>query len=119
MLNILFEQDKFEKSKPIALELISLTKAFQNRSMQPSGLEAPETMLTMTFTCPSCKNTLPVIKRLAVTGTGLTKIMDLQKNHLLSVSCQLCGLCQIYDTDIIEGKGTRLSNFVDLLIKMV
>ncbi|MNP82947.1 hypothetical protein D3C76_1817380 [compost metagenome] len=39
-----------------------------------------------------------------MTGTGLSKLLDIQHHHYLFVSCTDCGFVEVYDPNILRGK---------------
>lgn len=50
-----------------------------------------------------------------MTGTGLSKIFDIQYNHYLFVSCTQCGHVEVYNPDILRGKKSgELGTILDL-----
>lgn len=55
------------------------------------------------YRCAKCGGEDCIVKRVAVTGTGLSKIFDIQHNHYLFVSCEQCGSVDIYDPDVLLG----------------
>lgn len=68
------------------------------------------------FKCSKCKETDCGIKEVAMTGTGLSKLFDIQHNHYLFVSCLNCGFVEIYDPNVLEGKKTgKLGSIMDVL----
>ncbi len=69
--------------------------------------------ITARFVCPKCGKHGASVKRFAATGTGLSKLLDLQHNTFLAASCTNCGFTEIYNPEIIEGKS-NLGNVLDL-----
>jgi|Deesub1362A_J573_1020465.scaffolds.fasta_scaffold01992_8 hypothetical protein len=68
------------------------------------------------FKCPKCRRIGGTVKKLAMTGTGLSKIFDIQMNKYLFVSCNSWGYTEVYNQSIIEGKeGMSASDILDLL----
>ncbi len=55
------------------------------------------------FKCPKCQNRGAVTKRLSMTGTGLSKLLDIQMNKYLFVSCSRCGYSEVYNLRILRG----------------
>ncbi|SDT50911.1 Predicted nucleic-acid-binding protein, contains Zn-ribbon domain [Paenibacillaceae bacterium GAS479] len=78
-------------------------------------VENPEAYLLSKFICRGCGGSEASAEEVAMTGTGLSKIMDLQHNHYLFVSCLNCGLVDVYDPDVLlrRASGTT-SNILDL-----
>lgn len=62
-----------------------------------------EEMISNHYRCPKCKHDECNVKEVAMTGTGLSKLMDIQYNHYLFVSCLNCANVVIYDPDILRG----------------
>jgi predicted nucleic-acid-binding Zn-ribbon protein len=68
------------------------------------------------FKCSKCTGTDCTVKEVAMTGTGLSKLFDIQHNHFLFVSCTSCGFVEVYDPDVLQGlKSGRLGTVMDIL----
>jgi len=75
-----------------------------------------ESILRERFTCTKCGGSHCDIKEVAMTGTGLSKILDVQYNHFLFVSCMQCGYVEIYNPNILAGKNRgSLGTIMDIL----
>ncbi|MDI4645722.1 zinc ribbon domain-containing protein [Cohnella sp. F6_2S_P_1] len=73
-------------------------------------------MLEDRFVCRRCGNNGGVAKQVAMTGTGLSKLWDIQHHHYLFVSCERCGAVEIYDPEMLLGrKPGSLGTALDLL----
>ncbi len=70
--------------------------------------------LAARFICSKCGGSGAEVKRFAATGTGLSKLFDIQHNVFIAVSCRNCGYTEIYNPEILEGKDTA-SNILDVL----
>ena len=66
------------------------------------------------FVCTKCKSSGGAVKRFAATGTGLSKLFDIQHNKFIAVSCQNCGYTEVYNPAILEGTS-RLGDVLDVL----
>ena len=66
------------------------------------------------FKCPKCRSKKAEIQKIAVTGTGISKILDIQHNTYISVSCQKCGFTEFYNADVLENPSTA-GTIIDLL----
>lgn len=77
------------------------------------SLEVDE-QLRSRFVCSKCKSADAIVKRFAATGTGLSKMFDIQHNQFIAVSCSNCGFTEIYNPEVLEGKD-RLGDFLDIL----
>jgi uncharacterized protein len=67
------------------------------------------------FKCQKCSRTACNTKELAMTGSGLSKLLDIQHNHFLFVSCMNCGYVEVYNPNVLEGKKGQLSSVLDVL----
>lgn len=59
--------------------------------------------------CIKCGSTRANTKEVAMTGTGLSKMFDVQKNQFLVVYCENCGYSEFYNKSSSRG-----SNILDL-----
>jgi len=66
--------------------------------------------------CQKCKQTGAEVKRIAATGTGISKMLDIQHNQFLAVSCRNCGFTEIYNPGMLEEKRT-LGTILDVLFE--
>lgn len=58
--------------------------------------------------CIKCGGTDAGTKEVAMTGTGLSKMFDIQKNEFVVVYCKNCGYSEFYNRD-----ASRASNVLD------
>ena len=75
-----------------------------------------EQKLAMKFTCPRCKHKGASTKRIAATGTGLTRFIDIQHNRFTALICNQCGHTDLFDLKVLEGKD-NLSTILDVLFE--
>jgi len=61
--------------------------------------------------CPKCGGRKAGTAEIATTGTGLTKLLDIQKNHFTVVYCKSCGYSELY-----YQKASTTSNVIDLFL---
>ena len=66
--------------------------------------KAIDQILTQEFTCPKCNNTGAHVERLAMSGTGMSRFMDIQRHKYVFASCLACGYTEIYNLKILENK---------------
>ncbi|MBB3129598.1 putative nucleic-acid-binding Zn-ribbon protein [Paenibacillus rhizosphaerae] len=53
-----------------------------------------------------------------MTGTGLSKMFEIQHIHYLFVSCKHCGNVEVFNPDILEGKNKgQLGTILDILFE--
>jgi predicted nucleic-acid-binding Zn-ribbon protein len=67
------------------------------------------------FKCPKCRNTGARVKSLAMTGTGISKLLDIQHNRYIFASCENCGYTEIYDLDKLSGSKDKVGNVLDVI----
>jgi predicted nucleic-acid-binding Zn-ribbon protein len=66
-------------------------------------------LLAEKFVCTKCGKDEGTAKRVAMAGTGWSKIFDIQHNQFIPVSCTNCGYTEFYNGDILEGKDYLVS----------
>lgn len=59
--------------------------------------------------CPKCGHTETEIDEIATSGTGLSKMFDIQNRQFQVVSCTNCGYSELY-------RGQSSGNMVDLFL---
>ncbi|MEF2247816.1 zinc ribbon domain-containing protein [Paenibacillus sp. IITD108] len=69
------------------------------------SLENIRELLLLKFKCSKCEHEEAEIRELAMTGTGLSKLLYVQYNHYLFISCCNCGYVEIYDPNVLTGKN--------------
>jgi len=62
------------------------------------GVEPDEDMPAFDdeYGCPKCGHTEASVDEIAVTGSGMTKLLDLQNRNFSAVSCDKCGYTEFY-----------------------
>jgi uncharacterized protein len=61
--------------------------------------------------CMKCGSTDAGTKEIATTGTGLSKMLDVQNNRFTVVYCKKCGYCELY-----KKQASTASNIIDLFL---
>jgi len=61
------------------------------------------------FGCPKCGNEKAEVTEIATTGTGLSRIFDVQLNQFQVVSCTHCGYSELYKKS--RSKGMDVVDF--------
>ena len=89
-------------------------KSEKPRFLGDDGLETRDNQLARTFQCTNCRSHGGRVKRIATTGAGFSRLLDLQLNELIIVSCTFCGVVQIYDPEIVDKVSTGWP-IIDLL----
>jgi predicted nucleic-acid-binding Zn-ribbon protein len=68
------------------------------------------------FVCAKCGHEECKVAEVAMTGPGLSKLMNIQHHHYLFVSCLSCAAVEIYDPSVLRGRQAgALSTLLDLL----
>lgn len=62
------------------------------------------------YKCPKCDNRSYETDTIATTGSGLSKIFDLQNRKFTTVSCGRCGYTEMYK----GNKSSTIENIFDL-----
>lgn len=68
-------------------------------------------LLAQKFSCARCGQRGAHVERLAMSGTGLSRLLEIQAHRYAFVSCNNCGYTEIYDLRVLEGRddaGTLL-----------
>jgi predicted nucleic-acid-binding Zn-ribbon protein len=75
---------------------------------------ALEDQFASRFKCAKCRSTGARVKRIAAPGRGISKILDIQHNQFIMVSCGHCGYTEVYNPEVIEGKR-HVGSILDIL----
>jgi predicted nucleic-acid-binding Zn-ribbon protein len=70
-----------------------------------------ETQLAEAFRCPKCSQQGAHVEKLAMSGTGISRLLEIQAYRYLFASCNHCGYTEIYNLSTLQGKddlGTLL-----------
>jgi uncharacterized protein len=70
-----------------------------------------EVQLGEAFVCGKCGRRGGYVERLAMSGTGLSRLFEIQPYSYVYVSCRQCGYTEIYNLKVLEGSdnvGTLL-----------
>ena len=67
------------------------------------------------FVCAKCCSAGAKVKSLAMTGTGISKLFDIQHNRYTFPSCSNCGYTDVYNLDLLKGKKDKVGNILDII----
>jgi predicted nucleic-acid-binding Zn-ribbon protein len=70
-------------------------------------------LLAQKFVCSKCAQRGAHVERLAMSGTGLSRLFEVQHHRYAFVSCNNCGYTEIYNLRTIEGKD-NLGTFLEI-----
>ena len=66
------------------------------------------------FVCAKCKGHEGSIDRIAMTGSGLSRIFNVQHNQYVAVSCKRCGYTELFNPQAWRGKNIA-ADVLDLM----
>lgn len=79
--------------------------------------EAIVSKLEENYACARCGHEECSIQEVAMTGTGISKLLDIQHHHYYFVSCLECGKVDVYDPNVLEArKKGLLGSGLDLFL---
>ena len=73
-----------------------------------------EETISIAFRCPKCHQPGAHVERLSMSGTGLSRLLEVQPYRYAFASCNNCGFTEIYNLTTLEGKDD-LGNFLEIL----
>jgi predicted nucleic-acid-binding Zn-ribbon protein len=73
-----------------------------------------EQQLAEAFVCAKCHQQGGHVKKLAMSGTGLSRLLEFQPYRYAFVSCDYCGYTEVYDLRTLEGSD-NLGAILELL----
>jgi len=71
-------------------------------------------LLAREFVCHRCSGNGAHVERLAMSGTGISRLLEIQPYRYAFVSCKNCGYTEIFNLKILEGKD-NLGTFLEIL----
>ncbi|MHB1417525.1 MAG: zinc ribbon domain-containing protein [Chloroflexota bacterium] len=79
------------------------------------GYRGVEEELAQRFVCAKCSGIGADVRSLAMAGTGLSRLLDWQRNEYVFVSCRHCGYTEVYNKDTIDSARGRGMDVLDML----
>jgi len=73
-----------------------------------------ENEISQAFRCPKCNQHGAHVEQLSMSGTGISRLFEVQPYRYLFASCNNCGYTEIYNLDTLEGKDD-LGSLFDIL----
>ena len=61
-------------------------------------------MISQAFDCPKCQASGAHVEKLAMSGTGISRLFEIQTYRYAFASCHNCGFTEIYSLKTLEGK---------------
>jgi predicted nucleic-acid-binding Zn-ribbon protein len=71
-------------------------------------------LLAQEFVCARCEHQGAQVERLAMSGTGLSRLLEIQAYRYAFVSCNNCGYTEVYNLKTLEGKDD-VGTFLEIL----
>lgn len=71
-------------------------------------------LLAKEFVCARCRHRGAQTERLSMSGTGLSRLLEIQAYRYAFVSCNNCGYTEVYNLRTLEGKDD-LGTFLEIL----
>jgi predicted nucleic-acid-binding Zn-ribbon protein len=88
-------------------------EVYQSGDLPELGIEE---LMANKFKCSKCIHNECLAKEVSMSGTGLSKIFDIDYNHYLFVTCMNCGFVEVYNPDVLRGhKSGKLGTIMDIL----
>lgn len=73
-----------------------------------------EEQLSQAFVCAKCHARGAEVQKLAMSGTGISRLLEIQPYRYAFVSCRNCGYTEVYNLTTLQGKDD-LGNLLDIL----
>ena len=73
-----------------------------------------DALLSQEFVCPRCEQQGAHVERLAMSGTGISRFLEIQAYRYVFASCNNCGYTEVYNLRTLEGKD-NLGTFLEIL----
>jgi predicted nucleic-acid-binding Zn-ribbon protein len=77
-------------------------------------MERVDELLAQEFVCARCKQQGGEVERLAMSGTGISRLLEIQPYRYAFVSCTNCGYTEVYNLQTLEGKD-NVGTFLEIL----
>ena len=73
-----------------------------------------EEQLSEAFHCSKCDHQGAHVEKLAMSGTGISRLFEIQPYRYAFTSCHNCGYTEIYNLKTLEGKDD-LGDLLDII----
>ena len=77
-------------------------------------MSAVDQKLAEALVCSHCDRKGADVERLAMSGTGLSRLLEIQAYRYAFTSCNNCGFTEVYILKTLEGKD-NLGHFLEIL----
>jgi predicted nucleic-acid-binding Zn-ribbon protein len=66
------------------------------------------------FICAKCGQHGAHVEKLAMSGTGISRLLEVQPYRYAFVSCENCGFTEVFNLKMLEGRD-NLGTFLEIL----
>jgi predicted nucleic-acid-binding Zn-ribbon protein len=73
-----------------------------------------ENRLSEAFYCSKCNQHGAHVEKLAMSGTGISRLLEIQQYRYAFASCHNCGYTEIYNLKTLEGRDD-LGDLLEIL----
>ena len=73
-----------------------------------------EERLSAAFVCAKCDHQGAHVEKLSMSGTGISRLLEIQPYRYAFASCNNCGYTEIYNLKTLEGKDD-LGDILDVI----
>jgi len=73
-----------------------------------------EKLLAEEFVCRHCGESGANVERLAMSGTGISRLLEIQPYRYAFVSCRNCGYTEVFNLKTLAGRD-NLGTFLEIL----
>lgn len=70
--------------------------------------------LAQAFVCPKCHSEGGEVEQLSMSGTGLSRLLEIQMHRYAFLSCRNCGFTEVYNLRTLQGKDD-LGSLLEIL----
>ena len=71
-------------------------------------------LLAREFVCSHCGQQGAHVERLSMSGSGISRLLEIQAYRYAFVNCLNCGYTEVFNLQVLEGKD-NLGTFLDIL----
>jgi hypothetical protein len=71
-------------------------------------------LLASKFKCARCEQQGARVQHLSMSGTGISRLLEIQPYRYAFVSCNNCGYTEVFSLEVLEDKDD-LGKFLDIL----
>ena len=77
-------------------------------------MSSVENQLSQSFRCAKCRHSGAHVERLSMSGTGISRLFEIQPYRYAFASCNNCGYTEVYNLKVLTGKDD-LGDILDII----